>query len=274
MKDKNLTSKFSKNESDVYIKLTSEYTVTTEDPNPYHINVDKYDTFLSGPAIDRLHEFEELELEPNTINDLLEHRDDVCKKLREFQALGMEPEDIKRLIEASEDDNDTIITLKNNIACLEKELDRLLKKKNDPVDIHKLIDEVREKKDCSVRIMMMGGNFTSVDIRPDEPGLPRWIQNGDYYTCPNCGACNMVPVPYCSSCGEQLGEPMTKQPEPKPKKMTCREKLAEEHPEKVNPRYSAGCYGCPHHHNYAPKPIYCGEHEKNCNKCWDREVEE
>jgi hypothetical protein len=188
----------------------------------------------------------------------------------------MEPEDIKRLIEASEDDNDIIITLKNNNECLKKELDKLLSKKNDPVDIHKLIDEVREKKDCSVHIFMMGNGIKSIDIKPfEDAGLPRWIMHGGRidkngvhipprFTCPTCGNETSCFTSYCSNCGEQLGMPESK-------KMTCREKLQKEHPEKINDAYHAGCSGCPHKYGYAKKPDDCNL--RSCEECWDREIE-
>ena len=56
--------------------------------------------------------------------------------------------------------------------------------------------------------------------------------------------------------------------------MTCREKLAMEHPEKVGFGYIGGCYGCPTPYGYAKKPEWCEETEESCTKCWDRDVEE
>ena len=56
--------------------------------------------------------------------------------------------------------------------------------------------------------------------------------------------------------------------------MTCREKLAIEHPKKVGFGYIGGCYGCPTPYGYAKKPEWCKETEESCTKCWDREVEE
>ena len=55
--------------------------------------------------------------------------------------------------------------------------------------------------------------------------------------------------------------------------MTCREKLAIEHPKKVGFGYIGGCYGCPTPYGYAKKPEWCKETEESCTKCWDREVE-
>lgn len=56
------------------------------------------------------------------------------------------------------------------------------------------------------------------------------------------------------------------------KKMTCREKLQQEHPEKVI--WGGVCIGCPDAYNYADKPYYCNGGDENCTACWDREVEE
>ena len=56
--------------------------------------------------------------------------------------------------------------------------------------------------------------------------------------------------------------------------MTCREKMAMEHPGGVDSECLGGCYGCPHTYGYAKKPKVCGPNEENCTKCWDREVEE
>ena len=55
--------------------------------------------------------------------------------------------------------------------------------------------------------------------------------------------------------------------------MTCREKLAIEHPKKGGFGYIGGCYGCPTPYGYAKKPEWCEETEESCTKCWDREVE-
>ena len=60
--------------------------------------------------------------------------------------------------------------------------------------------------------------------------------------------------------------------------MTCREKLQQEHPEKVSSCFIAGCAECPHTYGYAEKPYYCDiddwERIQRYRKCWDREVEE
>lgn len=54
--------------------------------------------------------------------------------------------------------------------------------------------------------------------------------------------------------------------------MTCREKLAIEHPDKVDECYDGGCYGCPNEYGYLNDPRYCGDIEYSCTKCWDREI--
>lgn len=58
--------------------------------------------------------------------------------------------------------------------------------------------------------------------------------------------------------------------------MTCRERLAKEHPEKINSKYAGGCKGCPDDHNYLPAPEYCRKYPDVviCKKCWDREIPE
>lgn len=58
--------------------------------------------------------------------------------------------------------------------------------------------------------------------------------------------------------------------------MTCLEKLRIEHPELLSDQYT-GCTGCPHGYGYAKIPNYCCDIntiEQNCEKCWNREVEE
>lgn len=62
--------------------------------------------------------------------------------------------------------------------------------------------------------------------------------------------------------------------------MTCREKLAIEHPEKIDPDEYGGCVYCPNSYGYLDPPDYCGsgvdlskdEYDANCTKCWDREI--
>ena len=58
--------------------------------------------------------------------------------------------------------------------------------------------------------------------------------------------------------------------------MTCREKLAVEHPNKIAPDSPGGCYACPVTYGYLERPDWC--HDKSnvngdrCGECWDREI--
>ena len=72
--------------------------------------------------------------------------------------------------------------------------------------------------------------------------------------------------------------------------MTCREKLALEHPDFIDANCLGGCAECPSHYGYLDDPEYCPVKRKNeeesfldlvellddetCRKCWDREVHE
>ena len=61
--------------------------------------------------------------------------------------------------------------------------------------------------------------------------------------------------------------------------MTCREKLAIDHPERVGNEWAGGCFGCPSDYRYLPDLDYCiaGGYEPRdeiCTKCWDREIPE
>ena len=56
--------------------------------------------------------------------------------------------------------------------------------------------------------------------------------------------------------------------------MTCREKIAMEHPGRLDNECLGGCAGCPHTYGYAQKPEWCKPTEEICRKCWDGEVEE
>lgn len=57
--------------------------------------------------------------------------------------------------------------------------------------------------------------------------------------------------------------------------MTCREKLAMEHPDKINPNHSGGCEGCPEDYGYLQTAHdSCDTERPNCVKCWDREIPE
>lgn len=65
--------------------------------------------------------------------------------------------------------------------------------------------------------------------------------------------------------------------------MTCREKLAIEHPTLVNDIYCGGCADCPQDFNYISfdnclcvksRSELDGLSYKECTACWDQEVEE
>ena len=56
--------------------------------------------------------------------------------------------------------------------------------------------------------------------------------------------------------------------------MTCREKLAIEHPEEVHSGFLGDCNDCPHTYGYAKEPEGCKNGSLNCWECWNREVEE
>lgn len=60
--------------------------------------------------------------------------------------------------------------------------------------------------------------------------------------------------------------------------MIAREKLVMEHPECVNEECYGGCTGCPDQYGYLPRPSLCNlfrcPSEKNCSRCWDREIPE
>ena len=56
--------------------------------------------------------------------------------------------------------------------------------------------------------------------------------------------------------------------------MTCREKLAMEHPDRISENYRGGCCSCPSIYGYMRDPEYCGEimPDDACTRCWDREI--
>ena len=63
--------------------------------------------------------------------------------------------------------------------------------------------------------------------------------------------------------------------------MTAREKLAIEHPEKLDDLEPGGCLGCPEDYGYLPNADFCmsgydqyGDRFERCKKCWDREIPE
>jgi hypothetical protein len=62
----------------------------------------------------------------------------------------------------------------------------------------------------------------------------------------------------------------------KEKPLTFREKLKQEHPEKVKTWYGGGCYGCPSEYGYEEES-YCAKKDgkaSNCTECWDRVIPE
>jgi hypothetical protein len=60
--------------------------------------------------------------------------------------------------------------------------------------------------------------------------------------------------------------------------MTCRERLAIEHPELVDSKYTGGCNACPDGFGYLDDPDWCDDsctpREERCTRCWDREIPE
>ena len=63
--------------------------------------------------------------------------------------------------------------------------------------------------------------------------------------------------------------------------MTAKEKLAMEHPEKLDDLEPGGCLGCPEDYGYLPNADFCksgddqyGDLFERCKKCWDREIPE
>lgn len=56
--------------------------------------------------------------------------------------------------------------------------------------------------------------------------------------------------------------------------MTCREKLAMEHPDCLGNAWIGGCKGCPSDYGYMSMRDGCELNEKSCTRCWDRELSE
>ncbi len=54
--------------------------------------------------------------------------------------------------------------------------------------------------------------------------------------------------------------------------MTCREKLAIDHPEQVGEEFMGGANNCPHTYGYREQPDYCHKLTGCCELCWDREM--
>ena len=59
--------------------------------------------------------------------------------------------------------------------------------------------------------------------------------------------------------------------------MTFKEKLKQEHPNKIDQCFFGGCFACPYDYGYETnEPNFCkkGENELACTKCWNREIPE
>lgn len=61
--------------------------------------------------------------------------------------------------------------------------------------------------------------------------------------------------------------------------MTCKEKLAQEYPYCINPKWESGVAGCPTVYGYLDYPEWCSggndyHTADDCKRCWDREVPE
>lgn len=56
--------------------------------------------------------------------------------------------------------------------------------------------------------------------------------------------------------------------------MTCKEKLAMEHPEQIGKQFLGGANNCPHTYGYLDKPEYCHSSIGCCERCWGREIPE
>ena len=57
--------------------------------------------------------------------------------------------------------------------------------------------------------------------------------------------------------------------------MTCREKLAIEHPKYVGSQHIGGCWQCPNDYGYLnplDSDCPCNYNEEKCSLCWDREI--
>lgn len=53
--------------------------------------------------------------------------------------------------------------------------------------------------------------------------------------------------------------------------MTFKEKLAKEHPDKVDQSFGYICKGCPSHYCYETDPP-CNDSDITCTDCWNREI--
>lgn len=55
--------------------------------------------------------------------------------------------------------------------------------------------------------------------------------------------------------------------------MTCRERLAIEHPEHIDEKYFGGCCDCPADYGYMEDPDYCDPNDPAaCKRCWSRKL--
>ena len=55
--------------------------------------------------------------------------------------------------------------------------------------------------------------------------------------------------------------------------MTFKEKLTQEHPDKIDVSKWAGCEGCPNTYDYEEKqPDFCSPSRNVCEVCWNREI--
>ena len=54
--------------------------------------------------------------------------------------------------------------------------------------------------------------------------------------------------------------------------MTCREKLALEHPACISDAFMGGCSSCPKTYGYLDYSDDCNVTEESCRRCWDREI--
>lgn len=75
----------------------------------------------------------------------------------------------------------------------------------------------------------------------------------------------------CTMCwNREIPDPMNNEE----KKMTCKEKLTIEHPDKLNPNDIGGAQGCPSHYGYLEDPDDSMCRTTSCAECWEREIPE
>lgn len=59
--------------------------------------------------------------------------------------------------------------------------------------------------------------------------------------------------------------------------MTYKEKLQQEHPDRVGEKYAGGCWGCPYYYGYESclRAVHvCLDMKGDCEACWNREIPE